>query len=70
MGTRSMIDVFASESSMCLYAVRREIREKLPALIPLQFRTLACKRALAYTKPDTGPVKLFSPKYEKLFEGL
>lgn len=70
MGTQSMIDVFAIESSMCLYAVRRETRDKLPAVIPLQFKTLACKRALAYPKPDTGPVNYCSLKYEKLFEGL
>jgi hypothetical protein len=44
---------------MCLYAVRRETRDKLPAVIPLQFKTLACKRALAYPKPDTGPLNAY-----------
>ena len=64
------ISALAQQSSMCLYGVRKETHDKLPAIIPLQIHTLACKLAQAYPQPDAGAVQICSLKYEKFIEGL
>jgi hypothetical protein len=64
------INALADESSMCLYGVRRETHDKLPAIVPFRIHTLTCKLALSYPQPDAGVVQICSLKYEKFIEGL
>jgi hypothetical protein len=67
---QQIVNQIALESSLCLYYLRKETRDKMPAAIPLQFHTVFCKRALAY--PDPAPLvrQTCSLKYEKFIEGL